>query len=206
MTVQSIPWNDAVEAAKDIMGNWRKFDCFAWHRGFHLDDADKWAVIYLSNRDSGLLDQSNAAVILKALTPYIEQDDPDVVVERHSHWAVGFLDGVSIRVRRPDGTITSAFTEYCELQERLGNYPILDEEDYSQRECEAALENYKSEMGRQAESLPEGWESEVYSWFSDNGMTRHIENRDDNGAWAPKEAITEALVALGLMPTHTVNG
>ena len=98
------------EAAKVAAGNWRKFESFAWHRARDLDDADNWAIVYTNNRDSGLLDQSNAAAIDKAMEPFTEADDPDVVAEHHHHWACGWIDGYSIRVYR-NGQITEAFKE-----------------------------------------------------------------------------------------------
>ena len=45
------------------------------------------------------------------MEPFTERDDPDVVMESHSHWAVGHVDGFSIRVYR-DGEITEAFRTY----------------------------------------------------------------------------------------------
>ena len=60
-----------------------------------LDDPDNWAIIYTHNRDSGLLDQSNADAIAEAMEPFTDGDDPDVVMESHDHWAVGHVDGFS---------------------------------------------------------------------------------------------------------------
>lgn len=194
-----IDWSDLEAAAKVLAGNWREFDSFSWHRGYDLDDSDNWALVYTSNRDSGLLDQSNEQAINKTLEKYTEGDDPDLVFETHSHWAVGHVDGFSIRVYRPDGSITPAFEELCKIQERLDDYPLLDESDYSERELEATLENYRSEIGPYRSDLPDGWESEVYRYFSDNGEDRYIENRDDQGGWAPREALVEALIDLGLL-------
>ena len=51
--------------AKEAAGNWREFDCFAWFD--QPADADNWTIVYTSNRDSGLIDQSNAAAIDKVL-------------------------------------------------------------------------------------------------------------------------------------------
>jgi hypothetical protein len=62
------------------------------------------------------------------------------MAEHHHHWAVGHVDGYSIRVFR-DGRITEAFEAYHALAQRLADYPVLDEEDYSRREYEATLEN-----------------------------------------------------------------
>jgi hypothetical protein len=35
-------------------------------------------------------------------------------------------------------------------------------------------------------------------------LDEHIENRDDQGGWAPKEKIMEALQGLGLLPNVVV--
>ena len=63
---------DLEDAAKKASGNWQHFDSFIWFRDSELEDADQWAVIYTSNRDSGLLDQSNSAVIAKAMEQFTE--------------------------------------------------------------------------------------------------------------------------------------
>jgi hypothetical protein len=80
-TQQGIDWSDVEAAARQLAGNWRDFDCFAWRRGYDLEDADQWAILYTSGRDSGLLAQSNHAEITKLLAPFTEGDDPDVVAE-----------------------------------------------------------------------------------------------------------------------------
>ena len=33
-TTECIDWSDAESAAKQIAGNWRRFDSFAWSRGY----------------------------------------------------------------------------------------------------------------------------------------------------------------------------
>jgi hypothetical protein len=203
-TTEVSDWSDVEAAAEQMVGNWQAFDSFVWFRGYDLEDADRWMLWYTSHRDAGLLAQSNETAINERLKPFSEGDDPDVVFESHSHWAVGHVDGFSIRVFRNDGTIADAFREFCEIKEALENYPVLDEADYSNREYEATLENYRGEMWRLRQELPEGWESEVYSWFSDHGHDRCIENTDDQGGYAPEEKIIEALKDLGLLPTAVV--
>lgn len=198
---EHIDWSDVSSAAEQMAGNWKTFDSFAWSRGYDVDDADAWLIFYTSNRDSGLLQQSNEQAINKRMKPFTEGDDADVVIESHGHWAVGHVDGFSLRVRKSDGRVTPAFEEFCRIQQELANYPVLNESDYSDREYEAALENYRGEMWRLTDELPEGWEGKVFSWFGDNGHERCTENTDDRGGWAPKEKIVEALNALGLLPT-----
>jgi hypothetical protein len=203
-TTTRIDWADVEQAATLLAGNWQKFTCFAWHRAYDLEDADDWCVWYTSHRDAGLLEQSNEAAINQRLAHFAEGDAPDLVFETHSHWASGYLRGFSVRTSRPDGTITPAFKEFCSIKEQLEDYGVLDEADYSEREFEATLDNYRGEMWRLRDGLPAGWESEVYRWFSDHGHDRYTENRDDEGGHAPREAIITALQDLGLPPTAVV--
>ena len=83
----SIGQLDLEEAAKKAAGNWQDFTCFVWWRKEEIADPENWAIIYTHHRDSGLLDQSNAAVIEKTLKPFAEGNDPDLVFESHHHWA-----------------------------------------------------------------------------------------------------------------------
>ena len=102
-----------------------------------------------------------------------------------------------IRVYR-DGEITEAFKTYHDLMEQLDGYPILDEEDYSDREYEATLENITDAAWRVKHeyTLPEGWECDVYSWLSDNRQSA-VENRDDQGGYPEEDDLRAAFDALG---------
>src|SRR5438105_3663383 len=101
-TNQQIDWSDVKSTAKEMAGNWQEFESFAWSRGVDLEDAGHWLIYYTSHRDSGLLAQSNEHEINHRLQLFSEGDDPDVVFESHSHWAVGYLDGFSVRVFKSD--------------------------------------------------------------------------------------------------------
>lgn len=184
------------DRAKELAGNWKKFDSFAWFRRREIEDAESWGIYYTHNRDSGLLDQSNADVISKALEPFTDGDDPDVVMESHSHWAVGHVDGFSMRVFK-DGEITEAFRVFHELEERMDDYPVLNESDYSNREYDATLENIGHAAWRVKNEyvLPDGWESEVFSWFWDHNQSA-VENRDDQGGYPDEDDLRAAFVAL----------
>jgi hypothetical protein len=185
------------DAATEAAGNWQSWTCFVWDRERVLDDAEKWGLVYTHNRDSGLLAQSNSDAISKPMESFTDTDDPDVVMESHSHWAVGHVDGFSIRVIRK-GEITDAFKAYHELSEQLADCPILDEEDYSERELEATLENINDAAWRVKHeyTLPEGWESEAYSWLSDH-RSGSVENRDDQGGYPDEDDLRAAFLALG---------
>ncbi len=185
------------DAAKQLAGNWQTFESFCWFRESEIADPDNWAIIYTHNRDSGLLDQSNADAIAEAMEPFTEGDDADVVFESHDHWAVGHVDGFSIRVYR-DGEITEAFKTYHDLMEQMDGYPVLNEEDYCNRELEATLENISDAAWRLkgAFDLKDGWESEVFSWFWDHRQSA-VENRDDQGGYPEEDDLRTAFDALG---------
>ncbi len=195
---------DLEAAAKAAAGNWKHFECFCWHRQNDLPGADQWCIVYTHHRDSGLLDQSNSAAIEEAMERFTERKNPDVVPEHHHHWAVGWVDGFSIRVYRR-GRITKAFRTYYELAHRLTDYPLLDEEDYSRREYEATVENLSHAAWRLKDDydLPDGWEEDVYRWLSDNDCAA-IENRDDQGGYPSQDQLRAAFDALGYGQTATV--
>ena len=203
-TTTTRDWEDVATVAAELAGNWRGFDCFVWYRGYDLADAANWMIWYAGSQQSGLLEESNRKVTNDRLAKFAAGDDPDLVFEKHSHWVVGQLDGFSVRVLGPDGAVTVAFREFCRVQVALDAYPVLDEEDYSDREYAATLANYRNEMWQQKGELPEGWAGEVYEWFEKHSNQEYVESRDDRGGYAPREAITEALTDLGMLPRIVV--
>lgn len=128
---------DYAERARNAAGNWHRFTSFVWFE--KPDESDEWAIVYGSNRDSGPLERANAKAIAKELEPF----DEDVRTESHSHWAVGYVDGWAIRVYR-DGEITEAFRTWCDLQDRLDDYPVLDDDLHSQEEQEEIDASWKA--------------------------------------------------------------
>lgn len=188
---------DLAAAASQAAGNWQRWESFVWYRASELEQPDDWAIFYTHHRDSGLLAQSNAAALRKALRPFIHAAKPDVVLETHTHWAVGHAEGFSLRVfhRR---RITSAFRTYHELLSQLDDYPVLDEDDYSQREFEATLANLEFAADRLQREfrLPGDWPGQVYSWLSDFRPTA-LESHDDQGGWPEPEDLAAAFQELG---------
>ena len=85
------------------------------------------------SRDSDCLEQSNFAVMLAALGGETEK----VVVVRESHWAVGWVEWIAIH--EADTAALKIADGQCE---RLTNYPILDEDDFGEREFEAQCETW----------------------------------------------------------------
>ena len=102
-----------------------------------------------------------------------------------------------------DGQPTEAFRKYYELEQQIDAYPILNEDNYSDREYEATLVNIKDAAWRLKNDfdLRDGWETEVYSWLSDYECGE-IENVDDRGGYPSEESLGRAFDALGY---ETVN-
>ena len=188
------------KAAKQYAGNWKSFECFAWIGGLELEDPDNWTIYYTHHRDSGLLDQSNAEQIKNALGPFTKGDDPDAMEESHRHWAVGHIDGFSVRVFK-DGQITEAFRTLYELLKGLEEYPILDEEHYSELENTATYENVALAAWKLVNeyNLPEDWQESVYSWLFKNEEWE-LENVDDQGGYPSEDALIRAFESLGFGP------
>jgi hypothetical protein len=198
-----IKTSDDIQArAQETAGNWRKFDSFSWWE--RPKDSDNWALFPHSHRDSGLLDQANAQALQKLLEPFTEGDDPDVFFPRMNHWAVGWCDHVALRVLK-DGQPTEAFREWLQIQERLENYPVLDDTLYGELEYDATVENIR-EVGRWAKNevedqggdvlLPEDWAEQLFSHFWD-GDQGQVANKDDSGGYPEQKAVEEAFEELG---------
>jgi hypothetical protein len=169
-------------------GNWHQFESFCWFE--KPDDADKFCVYNLNHRDSGLLDQSNAYTILKTLKPF--EDDAWPVT--FSHWAVGWIDAVAVRVE------TRAYRTLCEIIDRVSEYPILDETDYSEREHKATLRNIYNSFHQvdgevDKDKLPKYWARSVYSWFLDNDQSA-VENLDDHGGYPGRNQLLACISSL----------
>jgi hypothetical protein len=146
------------------------------------------------------MDQSNAEAIAEAMRPFTKGDDPDVVAEHHHHFAVGWVEGYSIKVFKR-GRITRAFRTYFDLQQRLADYPLLDEEDYSNRVYEATLVNIDDAAWRLKKQydLPSNWAFEVYRWLSDQDCSELEDN--DRGGYPSELWLQRAFDALGFKRT-----
>lgn len=106
------------------------YDC----RGLALPDRQTWLVCSVSQtRDSDPLNQSNFACALKMLGG----ESDTVEIHRFGHWGPGWFE---IIIVAPN---TEAARVAQEIEDRLADYPILDEMDHSQREQEAADETWR---------------------------------------------------------------
>ena len=96
-------------------------------RGLGCDDRQDWLVLGLiRTRDSGPLDESNFASALRILG----DESETLEVHRFGHWGPGWFEIILLHPSRQG--------EGEEIERRLENYPVLDDDDFSEREYEAA--------------------------------------------------------------------
>lgn len=121
------------------------------------------------HRDSGILQKSNFDAALKMLGGE-SAEGRDVVVASSSHYGHGWIEEIFVHKDAEDKV---AILE--DILERLSDYPVLDEEDYQQRETEANDENYKDygrdealkTLGLEGKKLTGGEEEKLSrAWFS----------------------------------------
>lgn len=85
------------------------------------------------SRDSDALERSNFAAMLKALGG----ESDTVLVIHEGHWAVGWVEWLAIH--QDDG---AALKTADEIFAALQDYPVIDEEDWSERETTGANETW----------------------------------------------------------------
>lgn len=86
------------------------------------------------SRDSDDLEASNFATMLKDLGG----ETDTVIVVRESHWAVGWVEWIAIH--QDDGAALKIADENIA---RLADYPVLNEEDFSERETKHASDIWR---------------------------------------------------------------
>lgn len=185
-----------IDKANKYTGNWKKWDSFGWSNC--PEDGELWAIVYTHNRDSGLVELSNAKAIREALNKFPEEE---IIFERHSHWAVGWVDGFVIRVWKDFSKteVTDVFKKYMDLQEKLEDYYLLDEDDHSERQLEETFENVESIGKRYVKDGVDEWVDKVLCWFDANESNELESDDDDQGGCPSSESVKRALYSLGIL-------
>jgi hypothetical protein len=102
--------------------------------GAFLPDRQDWLVAPVSHtRDSGALEESN----WQCQAEHLPEND-DCEVHNFGHWACGWFEIVIVR---PD---TESAHKACEIASKLEHYPVLNEDDFSNREYTAYCESWIS--------------------------------------------------------------
>ena len=111
----------------DFMQKWSRTENYI---GESYND---YYVLLSHHRDSGLVGESNFQSALKALNG--ESDTVKVI--RSSHWAVGWIEMILIHESDKE-----SIDKGNEIEKALDNYPILDEDSFSEMLTEKEIEMY----------------------------------------------------------------
>lgn len=159
----------------------------------------------IEHRDSGILDRSNARVLLRELrravdAGVIETDSWEVV--SCNHWAVGYVEHLTYRVLDDEGNATRVSkwidSWFGYLREQ---YPVADESDYSELETEETAKNVRQAAELHARRLEvdlpgEEWLGSLLDWIQENHES-DLENTSDQGGYPSEDVLDEAFEALG---------
>ena len=129
----------SIEKTEMIERDTKRYSDFAyWGERPLFDTWGVWKSQALT-RDSQIISESNWTEILKALKE-IEPEGENWEVFQASHWACGWIDQIIYN------TECEAIVEkLVELECAIDDYPILNEDDWSERESEA-VQKYWSEL------------------------------------------------------------
>lgn len=94
---------------------------------------DEFKILLSRNRDSDILTESNWNAALKMLGG----ESDNVRIDNFGSWACGWFEYLSIKENTPQFAIAE------KIEADLKKYPVLDENDFSERENEAANEIWK---------------------------------------------------------------
>lgn len=102
---------------------------------YYGNEYHEYYVVYSHHRDSDILTESNWDYIVKALGG----ESDTVTIQRSGHWAVGWIE--LLMIHESDMRLLLIAED---LISSIKYYPILDDEDYCQRECEAKQWQWES--------------------------------------------------------------
>lgn len=108
-----------------------------------LPMGETWAWTFGTNRDADALVRSNWDVITFDMQSRFP-DDTDIF--RAGHWACGWVEQLSVRVLNDDGTMTDAGQAVLDWMDHLDNYPVADDEHFSDLEYSEWLEYVTAEI------------------------------------------------------------
>lgn len=173
---------------------------FGFHDSEHpaCADPEHWALgpVFLT-RDSGLLGQSNASALRRALADRPELAD-DWQETNCGHWAVGWVEHLSFRVLTDDGRETGMFAFVRAWFGALEDYPIADDHDFQRREDEALHESVRESGQRYVrEGVADDWVERVIDRLSRTDPSQ-LESHGDHGPSPDDDAVLDALRYLEL--------
>ena len=188
--------------AKYILSESKHIPDFGYHGD--LDLGGTWAFTFGVCRDSGQLERSNWEVISSDM---IKKHPQSVEITRCNHWAVGWVDYLTVKMIDKNGRITRAGLDVLDWYEKLADYPLADEDHYSDLQWEegydGALQSIRYDHPtNMIDDLPENWVGLIYEWIHENDQDSLDEAVNDNEGWLDKDTIETACEALGYLESE----
>lgn len=120
----------------DVVEKPSAFDSWSNYMGDRPEDS--WLCVMTQNRDADTLTRSNWVVACERLK---EKDSENVEIFRFGHWACGWWEALAVREGTPEAD------EAQKIADKLEDYPILEEDHFSEMETKEADEVWKNCYG-----------------------------------------------------------
>jgi hypothetical protein len=93
-----------------------------------------YAAIVGRHRGSDSLTVSNFETAKKWLSPWLDDEESGVEIRACNHWAVGWTEEIMMKSTAPLQAVAMA----CKILNSIESYPVLSEDDWSNRQTEMA--------------------------------------------------------------------
>jgi hypothetical protein len=158
----------------------------------YIGETLKGWFVYSKHRDSDLLTESNFDHILAALnTVATAAGNPNCIIRPVvNHWAVGWVEQICLTSDAPEPVIREAER----LLAALEDYPALDEDDWSEREWDAAANYWDSlsprDKVREAIDIRDGihWLAKTPAWPIGRLSFGELANAEERWPWRSERA------------------
>jgi len=153
------------------------------------------------SRDAGILDRSNFKVISENL---MSEYPEDCRIESYKHWLVGNVERLVCRILLDEDkgivedNITDVFRLAMRWQDMLNDYPIADENDWSDecyKDCIETLEGMNSYLLNMIDTSNESWAEDIYFYLM---QEMNVEFDSDVNAYPSDDQIRLAVYSLKL--------
>jgi hypothetical protein len=128
---------------------------------------DTWGIVYsfAVSADGSELGESNYRTLVK----WLEESYPDDFTDETFGGFFGRVDHIMIRLVNEDGSLSDVAKFVYDKLIDLDNYPVWDEEDFSQRELDSQFESVKSEVSQYLiEGIDPGESAATILWSLSN--------------------------------------
>jgi hypothetical protein len=138
--------------------NWER-----WRYYIHFGNTPAdWTIQHtLRPNIADCLEESNHAHIEKRFEPFFAEGTAEKIQESHPCTP---LYGIAFRCVMPDGSLSPEALVWNDMAERFADYPVLDEDDWSQREADEQWRQCKEYCGDLADTVSvlfsDTWEGE----------------------------------------------